>query len=276
MSVKDGLESKAWFRWNSDRKRIVRNYDAGGFRRSAVNKPNQTVVELEHSLKVNPDLMDLVASLEKLPRIRHVVRNQQVNVSLFKKNERTDFTLKYIGPQDPLKIWTYPVPVELCEGEQQMPVLTLRYFQRPLGEENFIDLSDGISSIADEPFERFDNRPFSKYFNGSLTLVMLRNSSAVKESRLGLEEGDDLTQAIGTFIKDRVSTAVTEVEDEQRGKERERRLSASNEKMKELSKFLQKSDATFKRQLEELRNGIVLDSTRWMRRNCTCRDVNVD
>lgn len=261
ISVRDGLESKAWFKWDKNRKRIVRNYSSGGYRRQPVEKQNQTIIELEHSLKVNPDLMELVASLERLPRIRHVVKNQQVTVSLFKKHERSDFLLKYVGPTEPLKVWTFPVPKELCDGEKQPPSLTLRYFQRPLGEENFIDLNDGISSVADETVGRFDSRPFSKYFNGSLTLLRLKDSSAVKENRLGLEEEDDLTKEIERFIKDCVCPAVSEVEDEQRRKERQRLLSASNEKMKELSKFLQKCDASFKRELDELEKKPVVDPT---------------
>lgn len=265
-SVKERLESKAWFKWDTDRKRIVRDYNSGGYTNRQVKKPNQTIVELEHSVKVNADLMELVASLEKLPRIRHVVRNQKVTVRLSKKRETADFALRYLEPQDPLKVWTFPVPNELCDGEKQKPPLTLQYFQRPLGEESFIDLSDGISSVADERVDRFDIRPFSKYFNGSLTLSKLRNSSAVKENRKGLEEGDDLTEAINAFIKECVCPAISEVEDEQRRKETERRLSASNEKMKELSKFLRKCDVNFKRELTELKNRAVIkpteDSTR--------------
>jgi len=261
ISVRDGLESKAWFKWDRNRKRIVRNYSSGGYRSQPVEKPNQTIIELEHSLKVNPDLMELVASLGRLPRIRHVVKNQQVTVSLFKMHERSDVVLKYVGPTEPLRVWTFPVPKELCDGEQEPPSLTLRYFQRPLGEENFIDLNDGISSVADETVGRFDNRPFSRYFNGSLTLQRLKYSSAVKENRLGLEQEDDLTKMIESFIKDCVCPAVSEVEDEQLGKERQRRLSASNEKMKELSKFLQKCDASFKLELDKIEKKPVVDST---------------
>jgi hypothetical protein len=124
-SVKGCLESKAWFKWDKDRKRIVRDYNTGGYKIQRVTKPNHTIVELVHSLKVNADLMELVASLEKLPRIRHVVRNQQVSVRLCKKRETADFALRYLEPQDPLKVWTFPVPNELCDGEKQKPPLTL-------------------------------------------------------------------------------------------------------------------------------------------------------
>jgi hypothetical protein len=76
-----------------------------------------------------------------------------------------------------------------------------------------------------------------------------------------LEEGDDLTEAINAFIKECVCPAISEVEDEQRRKETERRLSASNEKMKELSKFLRKCDFTFKRELTELKKRAVIKPT---------------
>jgi len=113
--------------------------------------------------------------------------------------------------------------------------------------------------VADERVDRFDGRPFSKYFNGSLILALLRDSSAVKENRKGLEEGDDLTETIEGFIKECVFTAVSEVEDEQRRKERERRLTASNEKMKELSKFLHKCDLNFKRELKEIKKRAIIN-----------------
>src|SRR5206468_2469898 len=69
----------------------------------------------------------------------------------------------------------------------------------------------------------------------------------------GLEEGDDLTDAIEGFLKDSVYKAVSEIEEEQRKKERERRLTASNAKMKELSKFLKRCELNFKRELKELK-----------------------
>ena len=94
----------------------------------------------------------------------------------------------------------------------------LRYFQQPLQDHSFIDLSDGISSVADLRVDYFDGRPFSKHFNGSLTLCKLRDSNAVKENRKGLEEGDDFTCAIESFIKECVFKAVSEVEEEQEKK----------------------------------------------------------
>jgi hypothetical protein len=260
-SVKNGLESKAWFKWDELRQRIVRDYNKAGYKNQRVNKPNQTIIELEDSHKVNHELIELVANLEKLPRIRHVIKNQKVTVRLCKKNEDATFPLKYAEPSNPVKVWTFSAPKELCNGAGDKPVLKLQYFQKPL-EDNFIDVSDGISSVADEKVDKFDGRPFSKYFDGSLTLIKLRDSAAVKENRKGLEEGDDLTDAIESFIKECVYKVVSEVEETQRQKERERRLSASNEEMKELSKFLRKCDVNFKRELKELKKRAVINPTK--------------
>jgi len=259
-SVKNGFESRAWFKWDESRKRIVRDYNKAGYKNQRVNRPNQTTVELEDSHKVNHELIELVANLEKLPRIRHVIKNQKVIVRLCKKGQDAQLPLKYAEPSNPVKVWTFPAPRELRNGEADKPVLKLQYFQKPL-EDNFIDVSDGISSVADEKVDKFDGRPFSKYFNGSLTLPKLRDSAAVKENRKGLEEGDDLTDAVESFIKECVYKVVSEVEEEQRRKERDRRLSASNEKMKELSKFLRKCDLNFRRELKELKKRAVINPT---------------
>src|SRR5439155_22548903 len=147
----------------------------------------------------------------------------------------------------------FPVPKEMQDGEPSPPLLTLRYFQRPLEKESFIDVTDSISSVADLDVSRYDGRPFSKYFNGSLTLKKLLSSSSVKENRKGMEEGDDLTDAIESFLKECVYRVVTEVEEEQRKKERERRLTASNATTKEYSKFLKRSELNFKHERRELK-----------------------
>ncbi|HSV63598.1 MAG TPA: ATP-binding protein, partial [Chthoniobacterales bacterium] len=252
-SVKDGLENKAWFKWDPKRKKILRDYTSGGYKNKRVKKPNQTVVELVNSIKSTQDLMELVAGLERLARIRHVLKNQTVTVRLHKKSEDETLTLQYTEPRNALKIWTFPVPKTLHDGEVAPPSLTLRYFQKPLDKDSFIDVTDSISSVADLDVSRYDGRPFSKYFNGSLTLKKLLNSSAVKENRKGLEEGDDLTETIESFLRESVYKAVSEVEEEQRKKERERRLTASNAKMKELSKFLKRCELNFKRELKELK-----------------------
>ncbi len=252
-SVKDGLENRAWFKWDPKRKKILWDYTKGGYKNKRVKKPNQTVVELENSIKSTQDLMELVAGLERLARIRHVLKNQKVSVRLHKKSEDETLGLQYTEPRDPLKTWEFPVPNDLRDGEPAAPNLTLRYFQKPLDKESFIDVTDSISSVADLDVSRYDGRPFSKYFNGSLTLKKLLNSSAVKENRKGLEEGDDLTESIEGFLKQSVYQAVSEIEEEQRKKERERRLTASNAKMKELSKFLKRCELNFKQELKELK-----------------------
>jgi Histidine kinase-, DNA gyrase B-, and HSP90-like ATPase len=255
-SVKDGLENRAWFKWDSERKKILRDYNKGGYKDKPVKKPNQTIVELQDSLKVTQELLEVVGNLEKLARIRHVIKSQKVSVRLCKKREDDTLSLMYDEPKNALKQWELEVPAELCETKSERSRLTLQYFQKPL-ENSFIDLSDGISSVADLKVESFDGRPFSRYFNGHLTLRKLKDSTAVKENRKGLEEGDDLTDAIEAFLKDSICKVVSEVEEEQRRKERERRLSASNEKMRELSKFLKKCELNFKEELKELKKRVI-------------------
>jgi Histidine kinase-, DNA gyrase B-, and HSP90-like ATPase len=131
-SVKDGLENKAWFKWDPKRKKILRDYTKGGYKNKRVKKPNQTVVELNDSIKSTQDLGELVLGLERLPRIRHVLKNQEVSVQLHKKSNRETIPLQYTEPRNPLKTWEFPVPKELQDGEASPPLLTLRYFQRPL------------------------------------------------------------------------------------------------------------------------------------------------
>jgi hypothetical protein len=252
-SVKDSVGNKAWFKWDSKRQRIVKGYNRGGYCNKPVKKPNQTVVELEDSIKVTKELTELVLGLEKLPRIRHVLKNQKVTVRLVKRGHTELFPLEYTEPKNLLRTWNFEAPWELWNGESRAPILELRYFQRALDKDSFIDVSDGISSVADLEVSHYDGRPFSKSFNGSLTLKKLLDSSAVKENRKGLEEGDDLADAIEEFVRSSVYKAVSEIEEEQRSKERERRLSAANEKMQELSKFLRKCELNFKVELKELK-----------------------
>ncbi len=260
-SVKGGLECRAWFKWDPDRKQIIRKYSEGGYKNRRTDKPNGTKIELLNSHKVTQELVELVANLEKSPRIRHVIKNQQVKVWLRKRRQDTTFDLKLSEPMGVLREWSFEAPEELRVTDQERPTLKLRYFGKPLGDDNFIDLSDGISSVADVRVDKFDGRPFSKYFNGSLTLTKLRDSVAVKENRKGLEEGDDLTEIIEAFIKENVIKVVSEVEEEQRKKERERKLTASSEKMKELSKFLKKCDLNFRLELRELQKRAIVDHT---------------
>ncbi|TAK59463.1 MAG: hypothetical protein EPO24_07605 [Bacteroidetes bacterium] len=256
-SIRDGYKSRAWFKWDSEAKEIIKGYNKGGYKEKRTKESNGTVVELETSIKNNYELLDLVAYLEKLPRIRHVLKDQQVMVRIKKKKDGGEFPMRYTPPLNPIKEWTFPVPKELRNSEVENPILYLRYFQKLSDDDSFIDVNDGISSVADLKVKNYDGRPFSKYFNGSLTLSKLKDSSAVKENRKGLEEGDDLTDSIEKFIKECVTKVVNEVEEEQRRKERERRLSASNEKMRELSKFLKKCDLKFRLELKELKKRVI-------------------
>jgi Histidine kinase-, DNA gyrase B-, and HSP90-like ATPase len=87
-SVKDGLENKAWFKWDPKRKKILRDYTKGGYRNKRVKKPNQTLVELDDSIKSTQDLMELVLGLERLARIRHLLKNRKSQYGYI-KNQRT-------------------------------------------------------------------------------------------------------------------------------------------------------------------------------------------
>ncbi len=147
--------------------------------------------------------------------------------------------------------WEFDIPDSL-KDEEKSTKLYLRYYKQPLGENSFIDLTDGISSVADMSVSSFDGRPYSKYINGSLTLTKLVDSSAVKENRKGLEEGDDLTMEIENFITEKVTFIINQIESIHRDKEKEARLNATNNKLNELSKFLSKQDLKFKFELKEL------------------------
>jgi hypothetical protein len=132
-------------------------------------KPNQTIIELEDSHKVNHELVELIANLEKLPRIRHVIKNQRITVSLCKKNERVDFPLKYSEPDNPLQTWSFTVPSELCNGETQKPVLKLRYFQKPL-EDNFNPIERSVNEVEDD-----DERPiYREPIDGDPSELLIR------------------------------------------------------------------------------------------------------
>lgn len=257
-SVKDGLENRAWFKWNSKKQEIAKGYNDGGYRNRSCKKPNGTVVELLDSIKVSHELVDLSDRVEKSTRIRHVLKQQKVVVRICKKHEDGSIPLRYTGPEGHIKQWEFGAPQNLCRDNADRPKLTLKYFEKPLGDDSFIDVSDGISSVADLEVAHYDGRPFSRYLNGSITLEKLRDSRAVRENRKGLEEGDDFTTEIEAFLKTCVYKAVSEIEEQQRQKERDRRLSASHEKMKELSKFLKKCDMQFRLQLKELRKRLVI------------------
>lgn len=259
-SVKNGFENKAWFKWDSKVKKIVKGYNEGGYQNRAVEKPNGTVVELLNSVKVSHELVELMSKVEESTRIRHVLKQQKVVLRLCKRYEDQTMPLRYAPPEGFQRTWDFETPSSLWDSSEK-PHLVLRYFEQPLGEDSFIDISDGISSVADLDISRFDGRPFSKYLNGSLVLTKLQKSTAVRENRKGLEEGDDFTLEVEAFIKECVSKVVSEIEEQQRQKEKDRRLNASHEKMKELSKFLKKCDMQFRMELSELKKRLVSENT---------------
>lgn len=255
ISVKDKKESKAWFQWDFKNKEIIKGYDNGGYKDKIVHEPNGTTIILESSIKVNHPLQDIVSQLEKLPRIRHILKSQRVLFKIVRKEKSEEVELKYSepNPNDAKRSWKFALPTSLKNENGFSNDLVLRYFEKPLGENSFIDLTDGISSIEDLSVTSFDGRPFSKYINGEVVITKLMDSSAVKENRRGLEEGDDLTEEIRMFIQRGVSEVVTEVEEFQKQLDRENRINAANEKLNELSKFLSKQDLKFKLELKELK-----------------------
>ncbi len=214
ISIQNGKECKAWFQWDAKNKEIIKGYDNGGYKDKKVQNRNGTTIILESSIKVTHPLQEFVVQLEKLPRIRHILKNQEVLFRIINKKSVEEIQLKYFEPDSSSakKEWRFLLPNNLKNENGYSNELVLRYFEKPLGENAFIDLTDGISSIEDLPVSSFDGRPFSKSFNGEITITRLMNSTAVKENRRGLEEGDDLTEEIKQFIKEKVSATITEVE----------------------------------------------------------------
>jgi hypothetical protein len=255
ISVKDGLECKAWFRWDSKKQMIVKGYNNDGFKNKSTSQANGTTIILESSIKVSHPIKDFVIHLEKLPRIRHVLKQQKVTVKIIQNKKTEKIDLVYSGPSesDAQKIWTFPITKNLMDVNSDDNKLILRFFEKPIGNEAFIDLTDGISSVQDLLINKFDSRSFSNYINGSVTITKLFNSSAVKENRRGLEEDDDLTVEIESFIQSAVKSVIDEVEEIQKKLDKERKIQATNEKLNELSKFLSKQDLKFKLELKELK-----------------------
>lgn len=254
-SVQNGKECKAWFKWAANTKEIIKGYNNGGYKNKASDEPNGTTIILESSIKVNHQLQDFVLHLEKQPRIRHILKNQRIFFNINRKKKIEKIELKYLelDESQAKKIWQFPLPESLRNENGFDNELTLRYFEKPLGGDAFIDLTDGISSIADLVISNFDSRPFSKYINGNLVITKLVDSHAVKENRRGLEEGDDLTEEIEEYVQKCIIEVVNEVEELQKQIDKQKRINAANEKLNELSKFLSKQDLKFKLELKELK-----------------------
>lgn len=254
-SVRNGKECKAWFKWDSVNKEIIKGYNYGGYKDKSTDSANGTQIVLESSINVSHQFQDFVMQLEKLARIRHVLKSQHVIFRIVRKEVIEETVLKFSGPdnQSAKKIWNFILPESLRNTNGSSNDLLIRYFDKPIGENAFIDLTDSISSVADLIVKDYDGRPFSSYINGELTVERLLESTAVQENRRGLEEGDDLTEKIESFIRESVHSVVNEVEELQRASDREKRINAANEKLNELSKFLSKQDLKFKLEIKELK-----------------------
>lgn len=255
ISIQNGKECKAWFQWDSKNQEIIKGYNNGGYKDKVTNEPNGTTIILESSIQVSHPPQEFIVQLEKLARLRHILKSQRIFFRIYRGNQINEVQLKYSGP-DPKAAkmnWRFKLPENLRNQDEKDNELVLRYFEKPLGENAFIDLTDSISSVADLNVSEFDGRPFSKYINGDLTIDRLLDSVAVKENRRGLEEGDDLTETIHDFIRKKVTDVITEVEEIQRQQDKERRINAANEKLNELSKFLSKQDLKFRLEINELK-----------------------
>lgn len=252
-SVRDGKECKAWFKWDTSKKKIIKGYDKGGYIDKAVSKPNGTTVEL---LKSEGYLMltDFVNKLNEIARIRHVIKNQTVKVIICQgKDDPKVFRLDYNAPSDYVDQWEFELPESLRSAAGDDSKLFIRYFGKPFSTSQAIDVQDGISSIVDLPISSFDDRPFNRYLTGEVVIEKLRDSAAVKENRKGLEEGDDLTVEIMEFLTEKVRAVITEVQEKQRQKEKDRNIEVSSKKINELNKFLRKVEMNFRESLNELR-----------------------
>lgn len=251
-SVKNGKETKAWFKWDARAKKIIKGYDGKGYINRDVEKPNGTVIELQRS-ENKFNLIDFVIKLNLLPRIRHVIKSQKVKVSIFQGDRQPEeLLLEYDTPKNHLQEWKYELPEGLKNHDKKKNEFVLRYFEQQLGKDSFIDLSDGISTVADLEINQFDDRPFAKYLNGELIVEKLQNSSAVRENRKGLEEGDDLTVEIEEFLTEKVKIVIGEIQEKQRQKEKDKNIETSNAKINELNKFLKKCELNFNNEISNL------------------------
>jgi len=256
ISRKDGKECKAWFKWDSEQKSILYGYDKGGHINKIINEPNGTTVILEDSLQVKSNLEELANLVEKSTRNRHVLKNQEVSYVIYRKKQKFELMLSYLEPLDEnaAKIWEFLLPPILTESQTNSDILKIKFYEQPLSDDkNIIDVSDGISSVADYRLKDIDSRSFSKHLFGNITVSMLYSSPAVKENRKGLEEGNDLTVELEAFLKDKISKIVDEIEVQQKVKEKVQRQEEANKKLNELSKFLNKQNLNFKLQLNELK-----------------------
>ena len=259
-SVKNGMENKAWFKWDNKAKNIVKGYNGKGYYEKKVDKPNGTVIELIQSPN-HINLLDFIIKLNSLARIRHVIKSQKIKVSVYQGgNPPQELLLEYDTPKNYIQNWKFELPDNLKNSDKKKNEFILHYFEQPLGKDSFVDLSDGISTVADLEINHYDDRPFAKYLNGELVIEKLQNSTAVKENRKGLEEGDDLTIEIEEFLSAKIKIVIGEIQVMQRQKEKEKSIETSNEKINELNKFLKKCELNFKNEISSLLKNTVDDN----------------
>lgn len=257
VSRKEGKECKAWFKWDSFTKSILYGYDKSGYINKPTELPNGTTIILEDSLQVKSNLEELANLIEKSERIRHVLKNQEVVFIIYRKNNnKSQLQLSYSEPkdEDAEKVWLFEVPDWLSDEDPSLDYLKIKFFHEPLPDEkNIIDVCDGLSSVADYKIKEFENRTFGKHLFGNIVINKLYNSSAIKENRKGLEEGNDLTIEIEEFIAEKIKLVINEIELGQKEKEKVSQQEQANKKLNELSKFLNKQSLNFKLQLSELK-----------------------
>lgn len=253
-SVKDGQSNKAWFKWDSDKKKILYDFTQGGHKNKRTSSPNGTTIELLASDN-NTELSEFVIRLNETPRIRQAVKSQNIDVIVTQGSiPSTAISLEYLPEQGETEAWTFPLPTGLSGGAGDND-LVIRYFNRKEGaRHNWIDVQDGITTVVDLPIKQFDGRPFSKYLSGEVTIEKLRNSSAVKENRKGLEEGDDLTIEIESFLKGKVTEVIDKIQEAHRLREKEKNIAIANGKINELNKFLHKCELNFRDSLSEIKS----------------------
>jgi hypothetical protein len=256
VSRKDGFECKVLFKYDTKNQKLIYDFDNGGYINRPTDEPNGTKIILEDSYQVKSKLEVLADLIESSPRIRHVLKNQKVFYNIERKGKSYSTTLSYKEPsdEDATKLWEFSLPKSLSEISGNGDVLRIKYFEQELPKDkNIIDVSDGITSVADYQIKIFDNRSFAKLLFGTIQISKLIDSHAVKENRKGLEEGHDLTVEIESLLKEKIREIVDELEEYQKKKEKLERQAETNKKLNELSKFLNKQNLNFKLQINQLK-----------------------
>jgi hypothetical protein len=128
-SIQNGKECKAWFKWDSKNKCIIKGYNNGGYKDKETKSPNGTTIKLESSIKVNNQLKDFVVQIEKLGRIRHILKSQKVIFKIVRRNqiEQTDLIYSEPNPETAKKTWEFDLPESLKNEDGYDNKLVLWY-----------------------------------------------------------------------------------------------------------------------------------------------------